>query len=77
MVVAPLPPSIRKYPPKDEAFLRKVIFPEEDRHHFTTVAWQGGFRWFRSPNVVCLEKARRIRQLTEKADRAQANPPTL
>jgi len=27
---------------------------------------EGGYRWFRSPNVVCLEKARRVRQLMEE-----------
>jgi hypothetical protein len=42
----------------DEAFLRTVIFPEEDRRLFTTAPWGGGFRWFRSPNVVPLERYR-------------------
>jgi hypothetical protein len=47
----------------DEAFLRRLIFPEEDRHLFTTAPWRGGYRWFRAEadNVVCLEKARRLR----------------
>jgi hypothetical protein len=45
----------------DEAFLRRLIFPEEDRHLFTTAPWRGGYRWFRSPNVVCLEKYRRLK----------------
>jgi hypothetical protein len=42
----------------DEAFLRSIVFPEEDRRRFTTAAWSGGFRWFRSSNVVCLEHYR-------------------
>jgi hypothetical protein len=39
----------------DEAFLRTVIFPEEDRRLFTTAPWSGGFRWFKSANIVPLE----------------------
>lgn len=42
----------------DEAFLRHVIFPEEDRHLYTTTPWTGGFRWFRSPNVIPIERWR-------------------
>jgi hypothetical protein len=43
----------------DEAFLRSIVFPEEDRRQYTTAAWHGGFRWFRSPNVVPIERYRR------------------
>jgi hypothetical protein len=43
----------------EEAFLRTVVFPEEDRHLFTTAPWRGEFRWFRSPNVVPLEQWRK------------------
>jgi hypothetical protein len=25
---------------------------------YTSAKWMGGYRWFRSPNVVCLEKYR-------------------
>jgi hypothetical protein len=42
-----------------EDFLRQCTWPEEDRHLFTTAAWDGGYRWFRSPNVVCIERYRR------------------
>lgn len=43
----------------DEAFMRSLIRPEEDRRRLHPgVAWQGGFRWFRSPNVVPLEQWR-------------------
>ena len=52
----------------EHSFARSVTLPEEDRPKYTSVRWQGGYRWFRSPNVVCLEKARRIRQLMEKAE---------
>jgi hypothetical protein len=49
----------------DEAFLRRLIFPEEDRHVFTTTPWGGGYRWFRSPNVICLEKVRRLKAASD------------
>jgi len=39
-------------------FLRQYTLPEEDRAKYTSVRWSGGYRWFRSPNVVCLEKVR-------------------
>jgi len=51
---------VRRYNAKDEAFLRQVVFPEEDRRLFTTVPWSGGFRWFRSPNIVPIERWRRL-----------------
>jgi hypothetical protein len=43
----------------EEAFLRTFVFPEEDRHLFTTAPWRGEFRWFRSPNVVPIERWRK------------------
>jgi hypothetical protein len=42
-------------------FLRQFVIPEEDRHLYTSVKWAGEYRWFRSPNVVCIEKARLVR----------------
>jgi len=38
--------------------LRQFTFPEEDRPLYTTEPWKGGYRWFRSPNVVPIEQAR-------------------
>ena len=46
---------------QDEDFLREWTLPEEDRAKFTTLPWAGEYRWFRSPNVVCLEQWRRKR----------------
>jgi hypothetical protein len=47
----------------DEAFWRELTIPEEDRHLFTSMPWKPGeWRWFRSPNVVCLETWRRKKQ---------------
>jgi hypothetical protein len=48
---------------EQHAFAREIILPEEDRRQlFPTIPWTGGYRWFRSPNVVCLEKYRRLRR---------------
>jgi hypothetical protein len=44
---------------RDMQFLREWTFPEEDRALFTTAPWGGEYRWFRSPNVVCIERWRR------------------
>jgi hypothetical protein len=54
-------------PAKDngDEFFRALIFPEEDRALFTTAKWNGGYRWFRSPNVICLEKVRRLKAAKE------------
>jgi hypothetical protein len=50
----------RRYNPQDEIFLPRVVFPEEDRHRFTTAPWRGEFRWFRAANVVPIEYWRRV-----------------
>jgi hypothetical protein len=42
-------------------FARRFLLPEEDRAKVTPVRWEGGYRWFRAPNVICLEKARKLR----------------
>ena len=48
----------------EEAFMRSLIRPEEDRRRlYPTVPWQGGFRWFRSPNVVPIERYRQAPKL--------------
>jgi hypothetical protein len=57
-----MPPAKGK--PRDDEFFRALIFPEEDRALFTTAPWNGGHRWFRSPNVVCIEKHSRPIQST-------------
>ena len=40
----------------DEGFLQTLVWPEEDRSRFTTACWTGGYRWFKSANIVCIEK---------------------
>jgi hypothetical protein len=45
----------------EHGLLRLLTIPEEDRSHYTSAKWDGEYRWFRSPNVVCLEKLRRLK----------------
>jgi hypothetical protein len=47
---------------REDDVLRALVFPEEDRAQWTTAAWSGEFRWFRSPNVVPLEKYRKLKK---------------
>jgi hypothetical protein len=57
----------------DEAFLRSLVLPEEDRlRRYPTMKWSGGYRWFRSPNVIPIEKYRRLRQLSTPDDEQEA-----
>jgi hypothetical protein len=49
----------RKLSEADEMFMREITPAEEDRHLFTSAPWRGGYRWYRSPNVVCLEQYQR------------------
>ena len=51
---------LKRYNLQDEFFLRRIVFPEEDRHLFTTAPWRGEYRLFRSANVVPIESWQRI-----------------
>jgi hypothetical protein len=47
---------------QEHEFARQILLPEEERLALpTSIPWQGGYRWFQSANVVCLEKYRRLR----------------
>jgi hypothetical protein len=46
---------------EEHGLLRQLTIPEEDRPRYSLSGWTGGYRWFRSPNVVCLEKVRRLK----------------
>jgi hypothetical protein len=48
---------------EEHTFARAVMLPEEDRTKYTSANWQGGYRWFRSSNVMCLEKYRRLKTM--------------
>lgn len=46
----------------DEAFLRTLIRCEEDRRRlYPHIVWVDGYRWFKSSNVIDLERARVLR----------------
>jgi hypothetical protein len=45
----------------EHEFLRQLVIPEEDRHLFTSQKWDGEYRHFRSDNVICIEKLRRLK----------------
>jgi hypothetical protein len=59
---------------QDESFLREWTIPAEDRAKYTSLPWAGEYRWFRSPNVVCLERYRRPRDSADK-EREVRRPP--
>ena len=51
---------VEVYTDTDEAFLRQLVLPEEDRLRLhPTVQGTGGFRWFRSSNVIPIERWKR------------------
>jgi hypothetical protein len=52
--------ALAKYDEEHE-FLRQLTIPEEDRAKHTSAKWSGEYRWFRSANIICLEKVRRLR----------------
>jgi hypothetical protein len=51
--------ALARYEDEHE-FARQILLPEEERTIITSIPWQGGYRWFQSTNVVCLEKYRLI-----------------
>jgi hypothetical protein len=52
----------------DRELLQQCTIPEEDRAKYTSAEWAGEYRWFRSPNVVCLEKARLLKEKTSTGE---------
>ena len=46
----------------DEDFLRHLVPCEEDRQRLGFPRWEGGYRWFRAPNVVPIEWIRERKQ---------------
>ena len=58
-----------------ETDLRRLVFAEEDRRvFFPTVSYVGGFRWFRSPNVVDLVEVIQ-RNRSRSVSTAPSSPP--
>jgi hypothetical protein len=63
---------LKRYSEKEETFWQKMILPEEDRlASLANTEWKGGYRWFRSENIVCLEHYRVIE--TKPAPRSKAS----
>jgi len=44
-----------KWHVEEEQSFRRYVLCEEDRATLTDETWNGGYRWFRSENVVCFE----------------------
>ena len=58
----------------DDLLLRRLILCEEDRRRlFPATPWTGGYRWFKSPNVIDLEAYRR--RHTPSAEIVRPCPP--
>ncbi len=51
----------------DDRLLRRLILCEEDRRRlFPTTTWAGGYRWFKSANIIDLEVYRRSAPLLDR-----------
>ena len=48
----------RRYSETEESFWQKLVLPEEDKR-LSGIEWTGGYRWFRSENVIPIEHYRR------------------
>jgi len=45
-----------RYPAHELVRMCELFFPEERRHEFTPLPWDGvSFRHYRDPKIVCLE----------------------
>jgi hypothetical protein len=54
-----------------EAFM-SITWCEEDRRQLCPgVAWNGGYRWFRSPNIIPLERFKTLRVNRENVKNAR------
>jgi hypothetical protein len=51
---------------EEDAFWHRFVFTEEDRIVNGTV-YRGGYRWFRSPNIIPIERYRRKRNRLRSA----------
>jgi hypothetical protein len=59
--------AIQRQAKDEDTFWRKLILPQEERMRLG-IPWRGGYRWFKSDNIVCLEQWRR--------KKAQGTPPS-
>jgi hypothetical protein len=65
---------VERFNDEDEAFLRRFTVPEEDRRLYTSTPRSGGYRWFRSPNIIPIERERRrrLKQASTNSDGSAA-----
>jgi hypothetical protein len=50
---------------EDDVWLRQFVLSEEDRHRrHPSTQWTGGYRWFKSENVICLDGYRSPADMT-------------
>ena len=57
-------PMDRRYPAHELVMMCDLFFPEERRHEFTPLPWDGvSFRHYSDPKIVCLEHFRPVRHL--------------
>ena len=52
-----------------DEFWREFTLPQEDWRRLTTEPWKGGYRWFRSENVIAIEHFQKPRLPGQKAGR--------
>jgi hypothetical protein len=52
-------PLVRARTETDEAFWRKLVLPEDDPRRAGWPHPAGGYRWFRSPNIIPIEHWKR------------------
>ena len=57
--------AIKRHTAEEEESLRRYILCEEDRATLTAEKWTGGYRWYRSATIVCLEHYRPIELRSE------------
>jgi len=52
----------------EDTFWRSLVMSEEDKRlHDPFHVWKGGYRWFRSPNVIPMEQWRRKHKIVGMA----------
>ena len=48
----------KRYSEQERAFFESMILPQDDLPKETWAKYQGGYRWFRAPNVIAIENYR-------------------
>jgi hypothetical protein len=56
----------KRFSTSEEGFYRRLVLPEEDRDRLNKPPWCGGYRWFKSENIVCIEHYRRLESISQR-----------